>query len=57
MHCGCSPINLVYENKDRWVYAAVFGAVSGTFVQLIFSGDIVDAGESFLENILAGTCI
>ena len=50
---GCSPINLVYENKDRWVYAAVFGALSGTFVQLIFGGDIVNP-QSFVESIFQG---
>ena len=50
---GCSPINLVYENKDRWVYAAVFGALSGTFVQLIFGGDIVNP-QSFVGSIFEG---
>ena len=50
---GCSPINLVYENKDRWVYATVFGALSGTFVQLIFGGDVVNP-QSFVGSIFEG---
>jgi len=45
----------VHETKDRWAYAAVFGALSGTFVQLIFNGDLVSP-QGFVDSILRGVC-
>lgn len=51
-----SPINFVHETKDRWVYAAVFGAKSGTFVQLVFNGALVSP-QGYIDGILRGTCI
>ena len=51
-----SPINFVHETKDRWVYAAVFGAQSGTFVQLVFNGNLVSP-QGFIDSILRGMSI
>lgn len=47
------PINLVHETKDRWAYVAVFGGLSGTFVQLIFDGNLVSP-QGFVDSIFRG---
>ena len=51
---SCRPINFINETKDRWAYAAVFGTLSGTFVQLVFDSNFVSSdgyGDSILRGI------
>lgn len=47
------PINFIHETRDRWVYAAVFGILSGTFVQLIFDSGFVQS-SGYFDSILRG---
>jgi len=46
----------VHETKDRWAYAAVFGALSGTFVQIIFFINLASP-QGFVDGIIKGTYV
>lgn len=35
---GSRPVNFIHETRDRWVYAVIFGSLSGTFIQMTFKG-------------------
>lgn len=52
---SCRPINFINETKDRWAYAAVFGTLSGTFVQIIFDSNFVSS-DGYGDSILRGKC-
>lgn len=54
MLISCRPINFIHETRDRWAYAAVFGILSGTFVQLIFDSGFVQS-SGYFDSILRGT--
>ena len=51
--CFIRPVNFIHETRDRWAYAAVFGVLSGTFVNLIF-GDSLVQPQNFIDSILRG---
>ena len=51
----CRPINFINETKDRWAYAAVFGTLSGTFVQLVFDSSLVSS-DGYGDSVLRGKC-
>ena len=53
---SCRPINFINDTKDRWAYAAVFGTLSGTFVQLVFDSNLVSS-DGYGDSILRGKCI
>ena len=47
------PVNLIHETKDRWVYAAAFGALSGKFLSLVLDGSTLDS-VGYVANIWKG---
>ena len=47
------PVNLIHETKDRWVYAAAFGALAGQFVSLALNGSGLESA-SYIANIWRG---
>ncbi|XP_065912813.1 stimulated by retinoic acid gene 6 protein-like [Dysidea avara] len=50
------PVNLIHETKDRWVYAAAFGALAGQFVSLALNGSGLESA-SYIANIWRGIAL
>ena len=47
------PVNLIHETKDRWVYAATFGALTGQFLSLVLNGNVLES-VGYVANIWKG---
>ena len=52
----CSPVNLIHETKDRWVYAAAFGALTGQILNLIIGGSNLSLhiSNEYVDSIFKG---
>lgn len=53
-----SPVNLIHETKDRWVYAAAFGSLTGQLLSLILDGGaltLITISNEYVNNIFKGT--
>ena len=51
-----SPVNLIHETRDRWVYAAAFGSLTGTLLTLIIDGALtpINISNEYVNNIFNG---
>jgi len=47
------PVNLIHETKDRWVYAATFGALTGQFISFVLNGSGLES-TGYLDSIWRG---
>ena len=54
-HMFYRPVNLIHETKDRWVYAATFGALTGQFLSLVLNGNVLES-VGYVANIWKGDC-
>ncbi|XP_065912817.1 stimulated by retinoic acid gene 6 protein-like [Dysidea avara] len=50
------PVNLIHETKDRWVYAATFGALAGQFLSLVLDGSVLES-DGYVTNIWKGAAL
>ena len=53
-----SPVNLIHETKDRWVYAAAFGSLTGQLLTLIIAGGAltpITISNEYVNNVFKGT--
>jgi len=44
---------LIHETKDRWVYAAAFGALTGRLISLVLNGSGLES-TGYLDSIWRG---
>ena len=52
-----SPVNMIHETKDRWVYAAAFGSLTGQLLTIITEGSTlspINISNEYVDNIFRG---
>ena len=52
-----SPVNMIHETKDRWVYAAAFGSLTGQLLTIIIEGSAlspINISNEYVDNIFRG---